>query len=47
MRVKCLAQKHNAVPKPRIEPGPLDTESITLTTIDVDLAKPKSGAQNC
>ena len=27
MRVKCLAQEHNVVPRPRLEPGPLDPES--------------------
>ena len=27
MRVKCLAQEHNAVPRPGLEPGPLDPES--------------------
>ena len=31
MRVKCLAQEHNAVPRPRLEPGPLDPESSALT----------------
>ena len=31
MRVKCLAQEHNAVPRPRFEPGPPDPESSALT----------------
>ena len=31
VRVKCLAQEHNAVPRPRIDPGPLDPESSALT----------------
>ena len=29
--VKCLAQKQNAVPRPGLEPEPLDPESRTLT----------------
>ena len=31
MRVKCLAQEHNAVPWPGLEPGPPDPESSALT----------------
>ena len=31
MRVKCLAQEHNAVPQPVLEPGPPDPESSALT----------------
>ena len=31
MRVKCLAQEHNAVPRPGLEPGPPDPESSALT----------------
>ena len=31
MRVKCLAQEHNAVPWPGLEPGPTDPESSALT----------------
>ncbi len=31
VRVKCLAQKHNAAPRPHLEPGPLDSESSALT----------------
>ena len=31
MRVKCLAQEHNEVSWPGLEPGPLDPESTTLT----------------
>ena len=30
VRVKCLAQEHNAVPQPGLEPGPLDPESSAL-----------------
>ena len=30
MRVKCLAQEHNAVPRPGVEPGPPDPESSAL-----------------
>ena len=32
MRVKCLAQEHNTMPWPGLEPGPLDPESSALTT---------------
>ena len=32
MRVKCLAQEHNTMTRPGLEPGPLDPESSTLTT---------------
>ena len=32
MRVKCLAQEHNTMTWPGLEPGPLDPESRTLTT---------------
>ena len=31
MRVKFLAQEHNAVPRPGLEPGPPDLESSALT----------------
>ena len=31
MRVKCLAQEHNAVPRSGLEPGPPDPESSALT----------------
>ena len=31
MRVKCLAQEHNAVPRPGLEPRPFDPESSALT----------------
>ena len=31
MRVKCLAQEHNAVPWPGLEPGPPAPESSALT----------------
>ena len=31
MRVKYLAQEHNAVPRPGLEPGPFDLESSALT----------------
>ena len=31
MRVKCLAQEHNAVPRPGLEPGQPDPESSALT----------------
>ena len=30
MREKCLAQEHNAVPRPGLEPGPPDPESRAL-----------------
>ena len=32
MGVKCLAQEHNTVPRPGLEPGPFDPESSALTT---------------
>ena len=31
MIVKCLAQEHNAVPRPGLELGPSDPESSALT----------------
>ena len=31
MRVKCLAQEHNAVPRPGLKPGLFDPESSALT----------------
>ena len=31
MGVKCLAQEHNTVPRPELEPGPFDPESSALT----------------
>ena len=31
MRVKCLAQEHNAAPRPGLKPGPPDPESRALT----------------
>ena len=58
MREKCLAQEHNAVPKPGLEPGPLDLESGALTIrplhlptlisvfITIFILKKKSGAFN-
>ena len=39
MRVKCLAQEHNAVPQPGLEPGPFDPESRTLTIRPPHLTK--------
>ena len=32
MTVKCLAQEHNTMTRLGLEPGPLDSESSTLTT---------------
>ena len=32
VRVKCLAQEHNKMTRPGLEPGPLDLESIVLTS---------------
>ena len=32
VRVKCFAQEHNTMTRPGLEPGPLDPESIALTT---------------
>ena len=31
MGVKCLAQEHNTVPRPGLEPGPFEPESSALT----------------
>ena len=31
IRAKCLAQEHNTVPRPELEPGPLDPEYSALT----------------
>ena len=31
MGVNCLAQEHNAVPRPVLQPGPSDPESSALT----------------
>ena len=31
MGVKCLAQEHNAMPRPGLEPGTSDPESSALT----------------
>ena len=31
MREKCLAQEHNAVPRPGLQPGPFDPKSSALT----------------
>ena len=31
MRVKCLAQEHNTMTRPGLEPGTLDPESSALT----------------
>ena len=32
VRVKCLAQEHNTMTRPGLEPGPPDLESSALTT---------------
>ena len=44
MGVKCLAQEHNTVPRPGLEPGPSDPESSALTirpprTYNVSISK--------
>ena len=31
MRVKCLAQEHNTMTRPGLEPGPFDPEYSILT----------------
>ena len=31
IKIKCIAQEHNAVPRPALEPGPPDPESSALT----------------
>ena len=41
MRVKCLAQEHNAVPWPGLKPGLFDTESSVLTIRPPRLHKDK------
>ena len=38
MRVKCLAQEHNTMTRPELEPGPLDPESIVLITTPLHLS---------
>ena len=42
MRVKCLAQEHNTMTQPGLEPGPLDPESSLLTTRPLPLRHSKS-----
>ena len=37
MRVKCLAQEHNAVPPPGLETEPFDLESSKLTNMPLCL----------
>ena len=32
MRIKCLAQEHNTMTRPGLEPGPLEPEFSALTT---------------
>ena len=39
MRVKCLAQEHNAAPRPGLEPGPPDPEYSALTVMTLCLPK--------
>ena len=36
MRVKCLAQEHNIMTRPGLEPGPLDPEFSALFLQDRD-----------
>ena len=43
MRVKCLAQQHNAVPRLELEPGPLDLESGAITVWAPRLSLPEGG----
>ena len=43
MGVKCLAQEHNTVPRPGLEPGPFDPESSALTIRPPRLPLPLSG----
>ena len=38
MKIKGFAQKHNVVPRPGLEPEPLDPESSTLTIRPPSLA---------
>ena len=39
VRVKCLAQEHNTMTRPGLEPGPLDPESSALTTRPLHLSQ--------
>ena len=43
MRVKCLAQEHNTMTWPGLDPGPLDPESSSLTTRPPHLPLVKDG----
>ena len=45
MRVKYLAQEHNAVPRPGLEPGPPDPESSALTIRPPRLPRPFTGSK--
>ena len=42
MRVKCLAQEHNTMTRPGLEPGPFDLESSALTIGGVVNGKSKT-----
>ena len=44
MRVKCLAQEHNMMTRPGLEPRPLDPESSALTIRPPHLPWDVSGA---
>ena len=43
VRVQCLAQEHNTMTRPGLEPGPLDPESSALTTRPPRLPRPALG----
>ena len=41
MGVKCLAQEHNTVPRPGLDPGPFDPEFSALTIRPPRLPQPQ------
>ena len=43
VRVKCLSQEHNAVPRPGLKPRPFDPESSTVTIRSLHLTRLQSG----
>ena len=36
MKVKCLAQEHNTMSRPELEPGPLPPESSPITGLKIN-----------
>ncbi len=45
VKVKCLAQEHNTVPRPRLKLGPFDPESSAITAGPLRLPHPISVTQ--